>query len=477
MSDILAVRIREHPILDFTRGPPLKFTFNGNILEGYPNESVLAALWANGIKSLKKGGPPQGPFCQIGYCSGCMARVNGRPRVRTCLEPVSEGLIVEIEEEPLPPKVTHEAEEGKAEIIETDVMVVGSGPAGISAAIAARGEGLRVDVFERHFRPGGQLVKQTHKFFGSGKLFGGQRGFQIARRLIQDANSLGVRIHTRAPVIGWFKEGLFAVAAQDRLVLVKPRTVIVSTGAVERFLPFPGNTLPGVMGAGAAQTLMNEYGVKPGNRAVVVGAGNVGLIVAYQLLQAGVEVAAVVEVMKEIGGWLVHAAKLRRRGIPILTSHTVVRAEGKNSVERVIVSQVNDKFEPIPGTEKAFEADLLLLAVGLTPEARLLAEMGARMVWTSELGGYVPYRNKYMETSIPGVFVAGDASGIEEATTAILTGRIAGYSAAINILGPRDELLRKREEAMRELEAARMTPFSTKVLKGVGKVMLSELQA
>lgn len=469
------MRIFQHPILDYKRGKPLHFYFNGREFLGYEGESVLAALWASGIRNIKGSHPPQGPFCMIGYCSGCMAKVNGRSRVRTCLEPVAEGLRVESEEKAVPTPQPLDGEE--AITLETDVLVVGSGPAGLSAAAVAAEEGLRVDVFERHFRAGGQLVKQTHKFFGSGELFGGQRGFQIAEKLIARASSLGVRIHTRAPVIGWFKDEGFAAVENGRLVLVKPKTAVVSTGAVERFLPFPGNTLPGVMGAGAAQTLMNEYGVKPGERAVVVGAGNVGLIVSYQLLQAGVEVAAVVEVMREIGGWLVHAAKLRRRGIQILTGHTVVRAEGRERVERVVVAEVDEKMTPVSGSEKVFDVDLLLLAVGLTPEARLLAEMGAKMVWSSELGGYVPYRSKFMETSLPGVFIAGDASGIEEATTAILTGRIAGYSAAIKILGPRSDLLDKRNKVLELLDSARKTPFSAKVLRGVGKVVLGELQA
>lgn len=470
------MRISEHPILEFKRGEPLTFYFNDSPLLGFSGESVLAALWANGIRSLKKIGPPQGPFCMIGYCSGCMATVNGRVHVRTCLEPVSKGLRVETESEARPPDHHVQLDMSESQVLETDVMVVGSGPAGLSAAVTAREQGLRVDVFERHFRPGGQLVKQTHKFFGSGELFGGQRGFQIAEKLVEHAGSLGVNIHTRAPVIGWFKEGFYAVVKGEKLLLVKPKTVIVSTGAVERFLAFPGNTLPGVMGAGAAQTLMNEYGVKPGEKAVVVGAGNVGLIVSYQLLQAGVDVVAVVEAMGEVGGWVVHAAKLRRRGVPILTRHTVIRAEGKESVERVVVARVDEKFTPVPGTEKVFDADLLLLAVGLTPEARLLAQIGARMVWSSELGGYVPYRNEYMETSIPGVYVAGDASGIEEATTAMLTGRIAGLSAAIRLLGSRDDLVAKRQEAIHMLSEARRTPFSAKILRGISKVVLGELE-
>jgi len=465
------VRISEHPILTFKRGREVRFYFNGKPIEGFEGESIAAALWASGVRSFRNTPEPQGPFCMIGYCSGCMVRVNGKSKVRACIEPVMDGIIVESDVSSLPS--TGEEVPAESEEILADVAVVGSGPSGLSAAISAAKRGLKVVVFERHFRPGGQLVKQTHKFFGSGELFGGLRGFQIAEKLVKEAEELGVKIYTRSSVFGWFSEGVLTVNSNGRLLRVKPRAVVVGTGAVERFLPFPGNTLPGVMGAGAAQTLMNEYGVKPGERAVVVGAGNVGLIVSYQLLQAGVDVAAVVEIRPEIGGWFVHAAKVRRLGVPILTEHTVLRAEGSSHVERVVVARVGRDFKPIEGSEKVFDADLLLLAVGLTPEARLLAEMGAKMVWSSELGGYVPYRNKYMETSVPGVYVAGDASGVEEATTALLTGRIAGLSAAISILGPQKELVEEREKTLRLLEEVRGTQFSVKILEGLKKVSLN----
>lgn len=464
------MRILEHPVLEFKRGPRVQFLYNGEPVEGFEGESLAAALWASGIRSFRseKWGAAS-PFCMIGYCFRCSVKVNGR-RTRACIEPVRQGIVVESFEVPMPEPVSAPA--GPRESLETDVMIVGSGPAGLSAAIAAAESGLKVHVFDRHFHLGGQLVKQTHKFFGSGELFGGLRGFQIAEKLLARARELGVALHASAPVLGWFQGNLFAVKENDRLLVVRPKTVVVTTGAVERLLAFPGNHLPGVMGAGAAQTLMNEHGVKPGERAVVVGAGNVGLIVSYQLLQAGVKVLAIVEAMREIGGWLVHAAKLRRLGVPILTGHTVVRAEGEERVEKVVVAQVDEYWRPVPGTERVFEADLLLLAVGLTPEARLLAEMGAKMIWSAELGGYVPYRSEYMETSIPGVYVAGDAGGIEEATTAILTGRIAGYSAAVRLLGSKPELLAKREESARLLREVRSTPFSAKVIRGLEKVVL-----
>lgn len=437
------------------------FTFNGRCVEAFLGETVAAALYAAGFYVFRNRVPGgEGVFCMIGKCSSCLVTVNGVPNIRACREPVRKGIVVEtgVDRPRVPP--VFKGYLPPLEKVKTDVLVVGAGPAGLSAAIAAARAGLNVLLVEEHARAGGQLIKQTHKFFGSGKLFGGLRGFQIAEHLVKQAREAGVRLLLDASAYGWFRGGVVGVASRERRYEVKYKAMVVSTGAHERFLVFPGNMLPGVMGAGAAQTLMNEYGIKPGEKALIVGAGNVGLIVAYQLLQAGVRVAAVLEVMDEIGGWFVHAAKLRRYGVPILTGHTIVSAHGEGKVEGVVIAPLKG------GLKKTVSCDLVLLAVGLTPDARLLAQMGAEMRWVPELGGLVPARNEYMETSIPGVYVAGDAGGIEEATTAILTGRIAGLSAAIYVLGQEDKLLREREEALRALESCRVTRFSERVRRG-----------
>ncbi len=223
----------------------------------------------------------------------------------------------------------------------------------------------------------------------------------------------------------------------------------MATGASEKFLIFENNDLPGVMCAGAAQTLMNVYGVKPSEKALIVGAGNVGLIVSYQLIQAGVEVAAIVEAMPRIGGYLVHAAKLRRLGVPIYVSHTIKSAHGTERVEGATIIALDENFNEIPETEKYFEVDLICLAVGLTPYSQLLVQAGCEMAYVPELGGLVPKRTRYQETSLKGVFVAGDVSGIEEASTAMLEGGIAGISAAINVVGENSVALEEREKLLR----------------------------
>ena len=241
---------------------------------------------------------------------------------------------------------------------------------------------------------------------------------------------------------------------------------------MERMIPFENNDMPGVYGAGAIQTLMNTYGVKPGDRVLIVGAGNVGLILAYQLYQAGVKVEAIVEAMPKIGGYFVHAAKVRRLGIPILTRHTILRAEGNEKVERAIVAQLDEKWNVIPGTEKVFDVDVIALAVGLRPSIELLHQVGCQIKYVPELGGHVVIRDSRMETTVKGIFVAGDSAGIEEATTAMLEGKIAGIGAALIAGVASPEWLKKIEDAQKELEVFRSGPFGRKVLEGLKKVVV-----
>jgi sarcosine oxidase subunit alpha len=233
-------------------------------------------------------------------------------------------------------------------------------------------------------------------------------------------------------------------------------------------LVFPNNDLPGVYGAGGVQTLVNVYGVKPGKKVLMVGSGNVGLIVSYQLLQAGMEVKAVVEALPKIGGYFVHAAKLRRFGVPIYVSHTVKEVHGRDRVEGATIVRLDEDWNEIPGTEKRIDCDIVCLAVGLSPSVRLVSQTGAEVVYVPEAGGFVALHNEYMETSRRGVFVAGDLSSIEEASVAMLEGKIAGLSA-IKRLGMRVDD-NKIEMYRKKLEMLRSGPFGERGRKAKEKI-------
>lgn len=234
----------------------------------------------------------------------------------------------------------------------------------------------------------------------------GTRGYEIAGSLARQAADAGVEFWPDTVAYGIFKEGVGLVRGEQGYI-VKAGKTIVAAGGSEDPVAFPGSTLPGVMTAGAAQTLVNVHRVLPGRRIVILGSGNVGLILAYQLLQAGADVAAVIERAERIGGYGVHAAKIRRAGVPILTGSTVVAAEGTESLERLHVASVAADGSVVPGSEQTIEADTLCLAVGMSPLTELLWQAGADFDYIAELGGFVPLHDSRMESTVPGLYVAG----------------------------------------------------------------------
>ncbi|MDO5115217.1 MAG: FAD-dependent oxidoreductase [Synergistaceae bacterium] len=356
-------------------------------------------------------------------------------------------------------------------IKEIEILIIGAGPAGLSAALSASSLGAKVLLCERDELPGGQLVKQTHKFFGSEKQHAGTRGFHIGKMLLDSANSdPNIEIWTDTTVLGIYPDGVITCEHDGRHCKIKPQRTIIATGAAEKFLTFPGNDLPGIYGAGAVQTLMNVGGIKPAERVLMVGAGNIGLIVSYQLKQADVEVAAVIEATPRIGGYLVHASKIRRAGIPIKTCYTILEAYGTDKLEGAKIAKIDANWQPIAGTEEDVKCDVICLAVGLTPLSELCWQAGCKMAFVRELSGHVPYVDSNLETSVPGLYCAGDVGGIEEASAAMVEGRLAGFSAAGSLGYGEGTAAAKQEEARAELTALRSGPMGEKIRLGQQKV-------
>lgn len=330
-----------------------------------------------------------------------------------------------------------------------DLIVVGAGPAGLSAAIEAAKNGLKPIVFDENAKPGGQLFKQIHKFFGSKEHKAKIRGFNIGEELLKEAAENGVEVVLNATVVGLYGEKEVTVRIGEEIKHFKGDSILVATGASENMVTFKGWTTPGVIGAGAAQTMMNLHHIMPGKRVLMLGSGNVGLVVSYQLMQAGCEVVALVDAAPRIGGYGVHAAKIARCGVPFYLSHTIVEVKGTNAVESVTIASVDDKFQFIPGTEKTFDVDTVCVAVGLSPMSQLLKQAGCKMKDTP--GGYIPECDPLGATSVPGIYAAGDVAGIEEASSAMIEGRISGAVIA-NYLGYLEEDALK--ERIAELEKA-----------------------
>jgi thioredoxin reductase len=313
---------------------------------------------------------------------------------------------------------------------DTELAVIGAGPAGLCAAIEAARLGVETTIVDEHVRPGGQLFKQIHKFFGSYRHHAGIRGFTIGEKLLDEIEKLRVRILLSSVAFGFFEDGIIGVYSSGRVFPLRAVKTVIATGAIEKPLDFKGWTLPGVMGAGAVQTMINVHGILPGTRVLMIGSGNVGLIVSYQLIQAGAEVVALVEALPEVSGWHVHAGKICRLGVPILLSHTIEQATGRSSVEGAVVAEIDSDCRIKEGSQKKLDVDLICVAVGLRPLVELAQLANCHLDYVPGLGGFLPMHNEHMRTSREGIYVAGDITGIEEASTAMEEGKLAGISAA-----------------------------------------------
>lgn len=360
-----------------------------------------------------------------------------------------------------------------------EIVIVGAGPAGLAAAIEAAKAGAEVLVADLNIKPGGQLFKQIHKFFGSSSHRSGTRGIEIGRQMIAEAEKYGVEIWLNSAVVGLFDDKIVSIEkgldnGEKELIHIKAEQIILAMGASENVVRFRGWTLPGVMGAGAAQTMINVNRVKPGNRVVMLGSGNVGLIVSYQLMQAGCDVIALVEAAPNIGGYGVHASKIRRAGVPIYTSHTIIEARGDDRVKEVVIAALDHQWQPVPGTEKVLEADVVTLAAGLKPISDLVKLGELEMVFNGVFGGWVPRHDINMESSKKGIYVAGDTTGVEEANTALEEGRLAGTAAA-EALGYITEMDAKRRKAeiWSRLDGLRMGPFGEKRMRAKNEILTS----
>lgn len=319
-------------------------------------------------------------------------------------------------------------------MIKKQCVVIGGGPSGLSSAIEAAKAGVEVLVIDSNAKAGGQLFKQIHKFFGSSAHRAGIRGIDIGTELLAEATKYGVEVWLNSVAIGLQNKEISVEIGDDisnkKVVTVQAEKIIIASGASENVVRFKGWTLPGVMGAGAAQTMVNINRVIPGKKVLMIGSGNVGLIVSYQLMQGGADVVALVEAAPKIGGYAVHASKIARAGVPIYTRHTILEAFGDNRVKGAVIAEVDDKWQPIPGTEKVVEVDAIAIAAGLKPLVELAMMHGCQAEFDPILGGWVPLHDKNMESTYPGIYVVGDITGVEEANTALEEGRLAGVAVA-----------------------------------------------
>jgi NADPH-dependent 2,4-dienoyl-CoA reductase/sulfur reductase-like enzyme len=330
------------------------------------------------------------------------------------------------------------------------VAIVGTGPAGMAAAVATAKAGLRPVVIDENPLPGGQVYRQSPATFRSSgadqriKTLSAKRGAALLKQfqVLRDKMTLLMG----AAVWGIFPPRRLAVSGGDQPGIVDAEHLIIAQGAYEYVPPFPGWTLPGVMTPGGAQHLVKTMQVLPGRRAVVAGTGPFLLVVADQLARSGMKVAAVIEAastsdaLRALPGLLSHPAlfrdglgylwRLRRAGVPIHRGHIVVEARGEEGLREVTVAACDERGYPDRCRAWTIEADTLCVGYGFVPRTQLAQLAGCRLRFAEHLGGWVPQVDESFQTSVPGVWVAGDGGGVGGALAAELQGSLAGLTVA-----------------------------------------------
>lgn len=357
----------------------------------------------------------------------------------------------------------------------SDVIIIGAGPAGLSAAVVAAASGLNVHILDEFMEPGGRMLGQFHEEKGHWWV-----GRRVAEELIDQCEALGVQIRCGVSVHGMLrKENIWEIRTSQGPVTA-PR-VLLATGGSEISIPIPGWTLPGVMSIGAAQVMTNVHYVKPGRRGVIIGVNVLAMAIARELTVSGVSIAGIVlpspgllagknaipkENLKKLMG-LSHLAPspvLRRGGkianslgmtnvvaqvfprrgikmwdIPLKLRTAAVSINGNEHVESVTIVDMNANGHFIPGSEREEEVDFVALAGGLYPLAELASVAGCPFVYLDELGGHVPLHSESMRTPLDGLYVAGNITGVESALVAMAQGRLAATSICndAGVLGER----------------------------------------
>ncbi|MGE5529525.1 MAG: NAD(P)/FAD-dependent oxidoreductase [Patescibacteria group bacterium] len=318
-----------------------------------------------------------------------------------------------------------------------DVIVIGGGPAGLAAAIRAREEGARVLLLERDAELGGILQQCIHTGFGLQVLGRELTGPEYAQHFVARAARVGVRVRLQTQVLEITPgKEVVAVSPRSGVSVFKSRAIVLAMGCRERTraaIGIPGARCAGVYTAGTAQRLVNIHGFMPGRDCVILGSGDIGLIMARRLALEGATVRACLEIMPFTSGLQRNVVQcLRDFDIPLMLEHTIAEIHGTKRVEGVTVVRVDEKWRGIPGTERYMPCDTVLISAGLIPENELTEGLGVEMDPATQ----GPVLTTLMETTLPGVFACGNVAHVNDLVDNVtIESGLAGYAAAMYARG------------------------------------------
>lgn len=328
-----------------------------------------------------------------------------------------------------------------------DLLIIGAGPAGLAAAISAKREGVMdLAVLEREDEQGGILNQCIHNGFGLHRFKEELTGPEYALRDIKEARDLNIPVLCGTTVLSVTRDKKVTAVSRERgIEIFQAKAIILAMGCRERprgALAIPGSRPSGIFSAGTAQKLVNMAGFMPGRRVVILGSGDIGLIMARRMTLQGAKVLACVELMPYSSGLNRNIVQcLQDYDIPLLLSHTVVDIEGRDRLSAVTVAQVDDNRRPIPGTEQRFECDTLLLSVGLIPENELSLQAGVRLSPLTQ----GPAVNNLFETNVRGIFACGNVLHVHDLVDYVSRESMqAGKAAADYLHGEKAPFLRSQ---------------------------------
>ncbi|MCP4359051.1 MAG: FAD-dependent oxidoreductase [Chloroflexi bacterium] len=469
-------RIPTQPNELIDRYQTVTFTFEGREYSAHPGDTIASALAANGLQVISRSFKyhrPRGLLCCAGHCPNCLVQIGDEPNVRACMRPVEEGMVVEAQnvrpslerdvmsltklgDRFLPvgfyyktfihpqrmwpvyekllrgaaglgkvnPESTNPDSYDK-QYLHTDVAVIGGGPTGMSAAVAAAESGAHVILFDENLHLGGHTRYSDRTQYPN----------------IPISQYPNLKVYLNTTVLGRWEENWLTAVSQQRLYKIRAKAVIFATGAIEQPFIFANNDLPGVMLGSGVQRLLNLYGVKVGETAVIITANDEGWQVAADLQAAGVTVTAVVDErmadetrgnLGELGGTQVH------------WGYTILAAEGSGKVQQAIIAPVDEHGQVSTGAKKTIDCDLIAVSMGWMPANGLLYQAGAKIEFDHGRALFLP-------ASLPkNVFAVGRIMGTFDVKNSIQEGQFVGkQAAAFAGFGPMPETEKREQESIR----------------------------